>query len=238
TAEMVKFCKDGSDATSAAVKIARAYTGRDMVAICADHPFFSTEDWFIGSTAMNAGVPQQIKSLTVGFNYNDLESARALFEKYPGRIAAVILESARLDEPRDQFLQKLKELAHASGALFILDEMITGFRWHNGGAQKVYDIEPDLSSFGKALANGFSVSAIAGRREFMRLGGLDHLDRPRVFLLSTTHGAETHALAAAIATMRIYKNEPVIEHLTRQGERLRQQGSALVRSHGLEGYVG
>ena len=94
--------------------------------------------------------------------------------------------------------------------------MITGFRWHDGGAQKVYDIEPDLSTFGKALANGFSVSALAGKREFMRLGGLDHTDQPRVFLLSTTHGAETHALAAAIATMRIYQSEPVIEHLTRR----------------------
>jgi glutamate-1-semialdehyde 2,1-aminomutase len=237
TAEMVKFCKDGSDATSAAVKISRAYTGRDMIAICADHPFFSTEDWFIGSTAMNAGVPEQIKSLTVGFHYNDLDSVRALFEKYPGRIAAVILEPARSDEPRDGFLHKLKELAHERGALFILDEMITGFRWHSGGAQKFYDIEPDLSSFGKALANGFSVSALAGRREFMRLGGLDHLDRPRVFLLSTTHGAETHALAAAIATMRIYQNEPVIEHLTRQGERLREQAETVIRHHGLEGYV-
>ena len=92
--------------------------------------------------------------------------------------------------------------------------MITGFRWHNGGAQKVYGIVPDLSAFGKALANGFSVSALAGRREFMRLGGLDHHDRARVFLLSTTHGAETHALAAAIATMRVYQHECVIEHLT------------------------
>ena len=237
TAEMVKFCKDGSDATSGAVKIARAYTGRDMIAICADHPFFSTEDWFIGSTAMNAGVPEQIKNLTVGFRYNDLDSVRALFEKYSGRIAAVILEPARIDEPRDGFLHKLKDLAHANGALFILDEMITGFRWHSGGAQKAYSIVPDLSSFGKALANGFSVSALAGRREFMRLGGLDHLDRPRVFLLSTTHGAETHALAAAIATMRIYQNEPVIEHLTRQGERLREQAEAVIRHHRLQDYV-
>ena len=101
--------------------------------------------------------------------------------------------------------------------------MITGFRWHNGGAQKLYDIVPDLSTFGKAFANGFSVSALAGRREYMRLGGLDHHDRPRVFLLSTTHGAETHALAAAIATMQVYQHEGVIEHLYRQGERLRRE---------------
>ncbi len=237
TAEMVKFCKDGSDANSAAIKIARAYTGRDLIAICADHPFFSTDDWFIGTTAMNAGIPEQIKQLTVGFKYNDLASVQALFDQYPGRIAAVILEPARTDEPQDGFLHKLRAICHAQGALFILDEMITGFRWHSGGAQKHYDIQPDLSSFGKALANGFSVSAVAGRREFMRLGGLDHVDRPRVFLLSTTHGAETHSLAAAIATMRIYQNEPVIEHLTRQGERLREQAEAVIRHHRLEDYV-
>jgi glutamate-1-semialdehyde 2,1-aminomutase len=235
--EMVKFCKDGSDATTTAVKLARAYTGRDMVACCADHPFFSTEDWFIGTTAVNAGVPETVKELTTTFRYNDLESVRALFDRYPGRIAAVILEAARGEEPRDGFLHKLKALCHENGALFILDEMITGFRWHAGGAQKYYDIVPDLCAFGKALANGFSVSALAGQREYMRLGGLDHVDKPRVFLLSTTHGAETHALAAAIATMRIYQNEPVVEHLERQGRRLKEQGDAVIRHHGLEDYV-
>jgi glutamate-1-semialdehyde 2,1-aminomutase len=236
-AEMVKFCKDGSDATSAAVKLSRAYTGRDMIAICGDHPFFSTDDWFIGTSTMNAGIPEAIKKLTVTFKYNDLASVQALFEQHPGQIAAVILEAARMEEPRDNFLHKLKELCHKNGALFILDEMITGFRWHVGGAQKHYKIVPDLSAFGKALANGFSVSALAGRREFMRLGGLDHVDRPRVFLLSTTHGAETHALAAAIATMQIYQSEPVIEHLVRQGKRLKEGADSAIRRHGLEGYV-
>lgn len=235
--EMVKFCKDGSDATTAAVKLARAYTGRDMVACCADHPFFSTEDWFIGTTAVNAGVPETVKQLTTTFRYNDLESVRALFNRYPGRIAAIILEAARGEEPRDGFLHKLKALCHENGALFILDEMITGFRWHAGGAQKYYDIVPDLCAFGKALANGFSVSALAGQREYMRLGGLDHVDKPRVFLLSTTHGAETHALAAAIATLRIYQNEPVVEYLERQGRRLKEQGDAVIRHHGLQDYV-
>ena len=128
-------------------------------------------------------------------------------------------------------------MCHANGALLILDEMITGFRWDNGGAQKVYGIVPDLSAFGKALANGFSVSALAGRREFMRLGGLDHYDRPRVFLLSTTHGAETHALAAAIATMRVYQHEGVIEHLYRQGTRLEAQVQEVIRRHGLTEFV-
>lgn len=220
TAEMVKFCSDGSDATSGAIRLARAYTGRDMIARCADHPFFSTDDWFIGTTPVDAGIPDSVKNLTLQFRYGDLENATQLFRRYPGSIAALILEPARDKDPPDGYLQKLLALCHDNGALLILDEMITGFRWHAGGAQQLYGVTPDLSCFGKAMANGFSVSALAGKREFMRLGGLEQTEYPRVFLLSTTHGAETHALAAAIATMRVYQTEPVIEHLHRQGDRL------------------
>lgn len=237
TAEMMKFCKDGSDATSGAVRLARAYTGRDLIAICADQPFFSTDDWFIGTTAVDAGIPEAIKNLTVKFRWNDLASARALFEKHPGQIAALILEAARSQDPTPGYLAELKRLCHDNGALLILDEMITGFRWDNGGAQKYYGVGADLCCFGKALANGFSVSALAGKREFMRLGGLHHTDRPRVFLLSTTHGAETHALAAAIATMRIYRDEPVIEHLFRVGARLRKGAEQAISQNGLTEFV-
>lgn len=236
-ADMVKFCKDGSDATSGAVRLARAHTGRNLIAICADHPFFSTDDWFIGKTAVNAGVPDVTQRLTVTFRYNDIASAHDLFEQHPGQIAAIILEPARAEAPIAGYLQALRDLCHASGALLILDEMITGFRWHKGGAQKQFGIEPDLSCFGKALGNGFSVSALAGKREYMRLGGLEQTDRPRVFLLSTTHGAETHALAAAIATMQIYEREPVIEMLSRQGERLRAGANEVIAARRLSDYV-
>jgi len=218
-AEMVKFCKDGSDATTGAVKLARAATGRDMVAICGDQPFFSVDDWFIGSTEMAAGIPEAVRALTVKFHYNDLGSVRELFARNPGRIACVVLEAEKYEPPRDGFLQELLRLAHDNGALFILDEMITGFRWHLGGAQKKYGLVPDLATFGKALGNGFAVSALAGKREFMELGGLDHR-KERVFLMSTTHGAENHALAAALATMAFYKANPVIETLYAQGRKL------------------
>ena len=130
------------------------------------------------------------------------------------------MEAARTDEPHAGFLESVKACAHRNGALFILDEMMTGFRWHLQGAQKVYGVTADLATYGKALANGFSVSALAGKREFMQLGGWNH-DRERVFLLSTTHGAETHGLAAALATMRFYKQNPVIETLYARGKRLR-----------------
>lgn len=236
-ADMVKFCKNGSDATSAAMRLARAYTGRDMIAYCADHPFFSVDDWFIGTTPMGAGVPKATTDLVATFRYNDIASVEAMFSAHPGCIAALILEAARVEEPEDGFLEKLQRLCHANGALLVFDEMITGFRWHKGGAQKLYGVTPDLSAFGKALGNGFSVSALAGKREYMRLGGLDHTDRPRVFLLSTTHGAETHALAAAIATIRTYRDEPVIEHLYRVGERLRAGMEAVIAAHGLADHV-
>lgn len=220
-AQMVKFAKDGSTVNTAALKLARAYTGRPMVAICADHPFFSYNDWFIGTTPMDGGILPNDKAFTVSFRYNNLKSLADLFARYPDRIACVMLEAARTEEPRDNFLHRARELTHANGALFILDEMITGFRFDNGGAQHVYDIEPDLACFGKAMANGFSLSALVGRREIMELGGLRHSGK-RVFLLSTTHGAEYPSLAAALATMAIYRREPVVRRLYEAGERLRR----------------
>jgi glutamate-1-semialdehyde 2,1-aminomutase len=219
-ADMVKFTKDGSAALDAGLKLARAWTGRDIVAICGDHPFFSSSDWFIGSTAIPGGIPEWTREHTVKFQYNNLASVEALFDQYPNRIACVVLEPARNVEPADNFLAKLKELCHRRGALLMLDEMITGFRWHKNGAQHVYDIEPDISCFGKALANGFALSALSGKREILEQGGIRGT-RERVFLLSTTHGAETHALAAAIAVMKVYEQEPVIETLYARGERLR-----------------
>ncbi|MFZ1682769.1 MAG: glutamate-1-semialdehyde 2,1-aminomutase [Candidatus Zixiibacteriota bacterium] len=219
-AEMVKFCKNGSDATSAAVKLSRAYTGRNLVAICKDQPFFSIDDWFIGSTAMNAGIPQAIRDLTVGFHFNDIESVKTLFAKYPNQIACLILEAETSIAPKGEFLVQLQDLCRAHGVVFILDEMITGFRWHLSGAQHVYGLKPDLCTFGKGLGNGFAVSALAGRSDIMQRGGIHH-DKERVFLLSTTHGAEQHALAAAVEIMRIYKEEKVTDYLHQQGEKLR-----------------
>jgi glutamate-1-semialdehyde 2,1-aminomutase len=234
-ADMIKFAKNGSDATTAAVKLARAHTGRDLVGVCRDQPFFSTDDWFIGSTAMPAGVPEAIRKMTVGFRYNDLASAETMFDQYPGAIAAVVLEAETTEPPRDRFLHRLRDLCHTRGAVFVLDEMITGFRWDLPGAQTLYDLAPDLSTFGKAIANGFSVSALAGKRELMERGGLRTEDE-RVFLLSTTHGAETHGLAAALETMRIYRTERVVEVLWRRGERLRRGVEEAVADLGLDGY--
>ena len=236
TAEMVKFGKHGSDAVDGAVRLARAHTRRDFVAICGDHPFFSTADWFIGTTPMPGGVPEWIRSRSVKFRYNDLASVQRLFDEYPEQIACVLLEPARLDEPAERFLPELKGLCARNGALLVFDEMITGFRWHRSGAQHVYGVTPDLSTFGKGIANGFALSALAGRREIMELGGYDH-DRERVFLMSTTNGAETHAMAAGIASMATYRDEDVVGHLYRQGARLRMGVRAAAEAAGVAGRV-
>lgn len=236
-AEQVKFTKDGSTATTAAVKLARAATGRDLVALAADQGFLSYDDWFIGTTPMDAGIPESTKQLTATFRFNDLSSVEQLFRDHPEKIACLILEPARTEEPQDNFLAEVQRLCRQHGTILILDENITGFRWHNGGAQAYYGVTPDLSVFGKALANGFALSALAGRRELMQLGGLDH-DQPRVFLLSTTHGGETHALAAAMAVMHAYQKEPVIETLRRRGSRLADGFRQAVARHDLEDHVG
>jgi glutamate-1-semialdehyde 2,1-aminomutase len=234
--EMVKFGKNGSDVVNAAVRLARAYTQRDRIAICSDHPFFSVDDWFIGSTLMSSGIPKPIQDLTLKFRYNDIESLEVLFNRFPNQIACVILEPEKNDEPARNYLHKVRSLCQMNGAVLIFDEMITGFRWHIGGAQAYYDIVPDLSTFGKAMGNGFSIAALVGKKELMELGGLRH-NKERVFLLSLTHGAETHSLAACLETMRIYTDEPVIEHLWRQGRRLAAGINKSIAEHNLEGYV-
>lgn len=230
---MVKFAKNGSDVTTAAIRLARAYTGRYLVAICTDQPFFSVDDWFIGTTPMSAGVPRPIRELTVGFRYNDLGSLQALFSEHASEVACVIMEPATSIEPNPGFLQEVRALCHQHGALFVLDEMITGFRWHERGAQHVYSVEPDLSTFGKAMANGFALSALIGRPEIMELGGLHH-DHPRVFLLSTTHGAETASLAAAREVWRVYQREPVIETMEARGRELQDGVNEVARDLGIQ----
>jgi glutamate-1-semialdehyde 2,1-aminomutase len=219
TADMVKFAKNGSDATTAAVRLARAVTGRSRVALCADHPFFSVDDWFIGTTPMSAGIPAATTELTVSFPYGDLAATEELLTRYQDEIACLILEPATQSEPPPGYLAGLRDLADRHGCVLVFDEMITGFRWSEAGAQGLYGVVPDLSTFGKALGNGFAVSALAGRRGLMERGGLrDSGDR--VFLLSTTHGAETHSLAAAMAVQATYVEEGVTARLHALGERL------------------
>lgn len=236
SADMVKFAKNGSTVTTAAVKLARAYTGKKYVAFCSDHGFFSYDDWYIGVKACNSGVPEEMASLTLTFKYNDIASVEALFQQHPGEIACVILEPMEFDFPVDNFLHKVKDLCHQNGAVFILDEMITGFKLGFPGIHKELDIEPDLSTWGKGVANGFSTCMLAGKKEIMNLGGINH-DKERVFLISTTHGAETHSLAAAIASITYTRDHNTIESDKQKGLIINKEVNALIKKHNLEKYL-
>lgn len=230
-ADMVKFAKNGSDATTAAVRLARAATGRDTVAIC-DQPFFSVDDWFIATTPMNAGIPE---SATARFRYNDVESLAAVLAEQP--IACVVMEAATtLTEPAPGFLEGVRALCDQHGTLLVFDEMITGFRWSAGGAQHVYGVTPDLSTWGKAMGNGFPISALAGKREFMELGGL-RTDADRVFLLSTTHGPETGSLAAFRAVVHAYATTDPIGRMEQAGQRLAAGVNEVAAELGIEDYL-
>lgn len=221
-AEMVRFGKNGSDATSGAIRLARAYTGRDHVAVCGYHGW---QDWYIGSTARNRGVPQSTRDLTHTFQYNDLDSLQRLFRDYPGKIAAVILEPMGRVEPAPGYLQSVKTIAHDEGALLIFDEMITGFRFAPGGAQEHFGVVPDLATFGKGLANGYPLSAIAGRKSVMEL-------MEEIFF-SLTYGGEALSLAAASATIKKIRDRPVIQTMTDTGRRLQAGTRERLERHGM-----
>jgi len=223
-AEMVRFGKNGSDATSGAVRLARAYTGRDHVIACGYHGW---QDWFIGTTTRNLGVPQAVRDLTHTFTYNDLESLRALFGKWPGEIACVIMEPMNAMYPEPGFLEGVQELCRKHGAVFILDEMITGFRYAKGGAQELFGITPDLATFGKGLANGYPLSAIAGRGDIMAM-------MEDVFF-SFTMGSETLSLAAAGATLDKINREPVIEKTHALGGQIFDGLKQRISTHQLDG---
>lgn len=234
--DMVKFTKNGSTSVSAAVKLARAFTGRELVARCIEHPFFSYDDWFIGSTPLVRGIPREAIAQTKLFSFNDVASLQRLFDVHPGELACVVLEPAASEEPSDGFLQAVKDLCRINGTVLIFDEMITGFRWHMKGAQHLYGVTPDLCTFGKAMANGFSVSCVAGRREIMELGSIEVEGRERVFLLSTTHGAEMAGLGAFIATMDFMRRNSVVEHLWNYGRELLAAMERQAVAHGISDY--
>ena len=231
--DMVKFTKNGSTAVSAAVKLSRAFTGRELVARCAEQPFFSYDDWFIGSTPLTRGIPQETIEKTKMFCYNDIASLETLIAQYPGQFACVVLEPAATEEPKDGYLQKVQALCRANGIVFVLDEMITGFRWHMKGAQHVYGVTPDLCTFGKAMANGFAVACVAGKREIMELGSIEFEGRERVFFLSTTHGAEMCGLGAFVATVKFMQKYNVVEYLWDFGRKLTVLMQLKAEEHGI-----
>jgi spore coat polysaccharide biosynthesis protein SpsF len=235
--QMIKFAKNGSIVTTAAVKLARAYTGRKLVAFPFDHPFYSYDDWFIGKTACNTGVPDEISALSVTYKSDDLNSLRELFEKYPGQIACVISEPEKNWGLPENYLQQAIDLIHHYGALYIQDEMITGFKTDFPGSIRKYNVTPDLATWGKGIANGFSFCALTGKKEIMELGGIRNKGAEKVFLISTTHGGETHTLSAALATIDIFENNDVIGYNHGIGRYFNQLCNEVLQVNGISEFI-
>ncbi|MFH1709892.1 MAG: aminotransferase class III-fold pyridoxal phosphate-dependent enzyme [bacterium] len=208
-AEMVRFGKNGVDATSAAIRCARAYTGKDHIAYCGYHGY---QDWYCAIHVRNKGVPVILRDFMHEFKYNDISSLERLFNENHGKIGAVIMEQPGT-EPQNNFLQKVKDVAHKNNAVFIMDEIVTGFRYSLGGAQELYKVVPDLAAFGKGMANGFPLSAVVGKKEIMKT--FDEI------FFSTTYGGETVSIAASIATIKTMRKKDVVGHIWKQGKKLR-----------------
>lgn len=222
-ADQVRFGKNGSDATAGAIRAARAFTGRDRVAVCGYHGW---QDWYIGSTLRNKGVPQVTSQLTHGFRYNDIASLEAVLAQHPGEFAAVILEPMNTTLPQQNFLGDVCEVGRRAGALIVFDETISGFRYATGGAQEYFGVTPDLACFGKGLANGYPLSAVAGRRDVMK-------EFEDVFF-SFTMGGETLSLAAAKAALAKIVDQDVPSVLHARGQELARLVNARIASHGCE----
>ncbi len=226
SAEMVRFGKNGTDVTSAAIRLSRAITGKKRIAVCGYHGW---QDWYIGSTSMNNGVPIEVQSLTHSFEYNNINSLEKLFNKFKDEIAAVILEPMSFHYPKKNFLNEVKKLTHENNAILIFDEIITGFRFDIGGAQSLFGVKPDLSLFGKSMGNGFPISAIVGKKNIM-------MEMENIFYSSTFAG-EILSIVAARAVIQKMKNKKVIQRINKNGQKIKDKISNLIKNYKLEDYV-
>jgi len=219
SAEKVRFLKTGSEATSAAVKIARAYTKKEHIAYCGYHGW---HDWYTVATPKKDGIPKVYRDYIHNFVYNDIWSLENIFELYKNEMACVILEPYIYDEPQDNFLNRVVELAHKNKAVVIFDEIVTGFRTKEYSAQAMFQTIPDLTCFGKAMANGYPLSVVCGKKEIM-----DVLEGD--CFVSSTFGGELLSIAAALETLRILKEENAINHIWEMGTHIREQFNIISR---------
>lgn len=226
-AEMVRFGKNGSDATTAAVKLSRAYTGKEKIIVCGYHGW---QDWYIATTERNKGIPKAMQKLAFPMRYNDIKSLEKIIKKHKDEIAGLIMEPVYVEPPKDGFLEKVRAITKKHGIILIFDELFTGFRWAMGGAQEYFRVIPDLACFGKAVANGFPVSVIAGRRDIMK-------EFEDVFF-SFTYGGETLSLAAIVATIKKLKEKRVHKYIWEIGDYLKKGVEKLIKKHDIGQYIG
>lgn len=235
--DMVKFTKNGSTATTAALKLARAYTGREKVLVPAQFPFFSYDDWFIAGTVANHGTQFTARSQVVKFDYGDLANLASILESQGNEIAALIMEPVKFSLPQPEYLAEVKKLCEAHGVIFVLDEMWCGAKLAIGGGQEYFGVEADLATWGKGIANGFSCCALTGKRELMELGGILNKGAKKVFLVSTTHGAESTGLAAMIATINRLKGSSILEENYSIGDTFYHQANLMIKDYEMEDYL-
>ncbi len=222
-AEMVRFGKNGSDATGGAVRAARGYTGRERIACCGYHGW---HDWYIGSTTRDLGVPAAVKELTHSFPYDDLPALERLLAQYPGEFAAVIMEPVNFFEPAEGYLAGVADLARAHGALLVFDEICSGFHFGLGGAQRLYGVEPDLACFGKAMGNGFPISCVVGRAEVMRVF--------EEIFFSFTFGGEVASIAASLQVLNILEHTDALARMREYGRGVQDGLNTMAGEAGLQ----
>ena len=226
-AEMVRFVKNGGDATTAAIRLSRAFTGRDIVALSGYH---GMHDWSIGSTENNRGIPADVSNLSKTFEYNNIDSLKELLDEYPNQIAAVILEPIQANGPKDDFLQKVKELTHENSAVLIFDEVVSGFRYALGGASELYDVVPDMAAFGKGMGNGLAISAVAGKKEIMEL-------IEEGIFVSTTFGGEALSMVGSMTALKILEKPGAYDYIWKLGTMLKEGLESLIEQYELEDVI-
>lgn len=224
--EMVRFAKNGSDATTGAIRAARAFTGRDRVAICGYHGW---HDWYISTTSRRIGIPAEVSNLSHTFEYNNIDSLKNLFDQHKDEIAAVILEPVGVIPPENGFLENVRQICSDRGAILIFDEIVTGFRFAIGGAQEVFGVIPDLACFGKAMANGMPLAAVTGKRDVMNV--FDDI------FFSGTFGGDALSLAACKATIEALETDNAIDGLWQRSQDLVDGINGLIKKHRLENYL-
>jgi len=225
-AEMVRYGKNGSDATTAAVRLARAVTKRDHV-IC--FGYHGSADWYIGTTDRSYGVPKSSRVLTTPTKYNDIEYLKKIFEDHPNQISCLIMEPTIGEFPKFGYLDEVKNIVHHYGALLIFDEMLTGFRFHIGGAQALFGTTPDLAAFGKGVSNGMPIGILVGKQKYMK-----YFDK--VFF-SSTYGGEALSLAAGIAGLQYYKDNDVIKRLWKSGRIIFDNFFQLIKEKDMNNFI-
>jgi glutamate-1-semialdehyde 2,1-aminomutase len=210
SAQMIRFGKNGSDATSAAIRLARHYTKRNKIAVCGYHGW---HDWYISSTSMNGGIPNYINKDIDKFEFNNIQSLEKLLKK--NKYAAIIIEPLSIDLPKNNFLKKVETLCKKNKALLIFDEICTGFRVSMGGAQKIYNVNPDLTTLGKGIANGMPMSALVGKKRIM--------NNAKNIFFSGTFGGETLSLISCIETIKFMKRKKTINKIIRFGKKVKKE---------------